>query len=70
MLIFKRTFFNYFVEGGATLGLCCCVRFSLVVASGGYSLVAVCGFLIAVASLFAEHGLQGAWASVTVDPRL
>ena len=37
------------------LGLCCCVDFSLVAASGGYSLVAVCGFLIAVVSL-AEHG--------------
>ena len=30
----------------------------------GYSLVAVCGPLIAVASLVVEHGLQGAWASV------
>ena len=26
------------------LDLCCCANFSLVVASGGYSLVAVCGF--------------------------
>ena len=33
------------------------LRFSLVVASGGYSLVAVCGFLSAVASLVAEHRL-------------
>ena len=31
--------------------------FSLAVLSGGYSLVAVCGLLIAVASLVAEHGL-------------
>ena len=31
------------------LGLCCCVSFSVVVASWGYSLVA-CGLLIAVAS--------------------
>ena len=30
---------------------------SLVVASRGYSLVAVCRLLIAVASLVAEHGL-------------
>ena len=30
---------------------------SLVVASRGYSLVAGCGLLIAVASLVAEHGL-------------
>ena len=36
---------------GATCGL------SLVVANGGYSLVAVRGLLIAVASLVAEHRL-------------
>ena len=32
-------------------------RLSLVVASRGYSLVAVLGFLIAVASLVVEHRL-------------
>ena len=42
----------------AVLGLSCCVGFSLVVASGGYSLLAVCGLLIAVASLVVEHRLQ------------
>ena len=31
--------------------------FPLVVASGGYSLVAVCGLLMAAASLIGEHGL-------------
>ena len=41
------------------LGLPCCVGFSLAVASGGYSLVAVHGLLIAVASLAVEHRLQG-----------
>ena len=30
----------------------------------GLSLVAVCGLLIAVASLVAEHGLKSTWASV------
>ena len=30
----------------------------------GLSLVAVSRLLIAVASLVAEHGLQGSWASV------
>ena len=30
---------------------------SLVAASGGYSLFAVCGLLIEVASLVVEHGL-------------
>ena len=33
------------------LGLRCCVGFSLVVVSRGYSLVAVCGLLVTVASL-------------------
>ena len=37
--------------------LACCAGFSLVVASGGSSRVAVHGLLIAVASLVAEHGL-------------
>ena len=41
----------------AVLGLHCCAGFSLVVASRGCSLIAVCGLLIAVASLFLEHGL-------------
>ena len=31
--------------------------FSLVAASGGYSLIVVCGLLIVIASLVAEHGL-------------
>ena len=34
--------------------------------SGGYSLVVVCGLLIAVGSLVAEHGLQGSWAFTVV----
>ena len=37
------------------LGLCRCTRFSLVTVSGGYSVVAVCQLLIAVASLVAEY---------------
>ena len=42
----------------AVLHLHCFVQaFSLVVASGPYSLVEVCGLLVAVASLVAEHGL-------------
>ena len=38
------------------LGLCCCVL-SWVVVSRGYVLVAVRWFLIAMASLAAEHGI-------------
>ena len=48
----------------AVLGLCCCTGFSLVAASGGYSLV-VSGLFIAVASLV-ERRLQGMQASVVV----
>ena len=43
----------------AGLGLCCCMGFSLVEASRGYALVAVCELLFAVASLVAEHGFYG-----------
>ena len=42
------------------LGLCSCVSFSLVAASGGYSLVAVHGILIVVTSLVAQNRLQAA----------
>ena len=54
----------------AVLGLHCCPGFSLVEASGGSSLVAVCGLLIAVASLVDEQGLWGAWPAVVVTPGL
>ena len=47
----------------AVLGLRCCKGFSLVMAIGGYSLVAVRGLLIAVASLIAE---QGFWSTSSV----
>ena len=35
----------------AMLGLCCCVGFSLVAVSGGYSIAVVCGLLITAATL-------------------
>ena len=41
----------------AVLGLHCCMGFSLVAASSSYSLVAVHGLLIAVASLVVKHRL-------------
>ena len=41
------------------LGLCCCTGFSLVAASGGYSVVAV-GRLLIVVAFVAEHGFWGA----------
>ena len=52
------------------LGLHCCSGFSLVVASGGYPLVAVLRLLIAVAFLVVEHRLQGLQVSVVVAHRL
>ena len=49
-------FFNIYLFL-AVLSLHYCTGFSLVVASGGYSLVAEHRFFIAVASLVAEQGL-------------
>ena len=48
----SKIFLIYFFL--AVLVLCC--GLSLAVASGGYSEDMMCGFLIAVASLVAEHG--------------
>ena len=42
----------------------CCTGCSLVAVNGGYSLVVVCGLLVAVALLVAERRLQGVRASV------
>ena len=46
---FNKVFFS------AVLGLCPCMGFSLVLASGSHSLVAVHGLLIAMASLVVKH---------------
>ena len=56
----------YFLICGCSGSSLLSAGFSLVAASGGPSLVAVCRFLIAVAFLVVEHGLQGTLASVTV----
>ena len=50
----------------AAAGLYCCMGFSLVAGSEGYSPVAVHRLLITVASCIVEHGLWGAQASVAV----
>ena len=52
------------------MGLHCCEGFSLVAVRRGYSLVVLCGILIAGASLVVEHGLYSRWASVVVAPGL
>ena len=59
--IIQNGFFKFFIYLFlAVLGLLCCMSFSLVVASGGYSLVEMRWLLIAVASLVAVHRI---WAS-------
>ena len=45
----------------AVLGLHCCVGFSLVAMSRGYSVIAIHRLLTAAASLVAEHRLQARW---------
>ena len=52
------------------LGLHCCVGFSLVVVSKGYSVVVVHGLLIAVVSLVVEYGLWEARALLVAAHRL
>ena len=57
-ILLQIFFFNNFIY----FWLCCVFiaahRLSLVVVSGGYSLVVVHGHLIVVASPFGEHGLS------------
>ena len=48
------------------LGLYCCLGFSVVAESGGYSLAVVRGLFIAVASLVAKPRL---WSTGSVAPR-
>ena len=54
----------------AMQGLRCSSDFSLAVESGSYSLVAVHGLLIAIASLVSKHRLEGEQASIAAAPRL
>ena len=66
-LVLFYLFFYFFL---AVPGLHCCAGSSLVAEkNGGYSLVAVCGLLMALASLVAEHRLQGVRASVIMAHR-
>ena len=59
-LFFKRLIYLFYLWLCWVFVAAC--GLSPVMASGGYSLVAVCGLLIAVVSLIVEHRLQGAWA--------
>ena len=60
--LFKCYVFIFIYLLLAVLGLCCCAGFSPVAASRGYSLVAVHGLLVAVASLAVKLGLWSVWA--------
>ena len=53
--LFKFIYFVYLFL--AVLGLRCCARAFSSCGERGLLFIAVCGFLIAVASLVAEHGL-------------
>ena len=57
-LILTNTFLNFiFLKFLAVLGLCCCVGFPLVPASGGYCLVVFHELFIVVIALAAGLGL-------------
>ena len=64
-LFVSHNFIYLFIFGCAESSLLH-AGFSLLGGNGGYSLVAVCRLLIAVASLVEEGGLQGMQASVAV----
>ena len=58
--MFLFFFFNLFIYylSLAALGLHCCVQTFSSCSERGLLFVAVCGLLIAVASLVVDHGLQ------------
>ena len=75
LIPFLKTLFIYLFS--AVLGLCCCMDFSQIAASGASPLVALHGLLTAVASLVWSTGsrasrLQWLWhvGSVLATPRL
>ena len=57
-VFFLSNFISLFL---AVMGVCCYTGFSLAEVGGSYSLVAVHRLLIAMASLVAEHTLEGVW---------
>ena len=61
LLFFLSFFFLLIYLILAMLGIFAMRAFSLVAASQGHSLVALCRLLLAIASLTAKHRLYGAW---------
>ena len=66
-LFYKLIYLPFIFGCAGSLG---CMDFSLVVVSQGYSLVAVRGLLIVVASVAAEDRLFGVQTSIVGAPRL
>ena len=60
--MFQIYFFNLFIQFWLRWVFVAARRLSLAGGELGLLFVVVCGLLIAVASLVAEHGLQGTWA--------
>ena len=50
----------------AALGLCCCARAFSSCSERGLLFIAVCGLLIAVASICCRAGALGTWTSVVL----
>ena len=61
----RETYFSFFLFL-AVLGLHCCTRLFSSCSKWGLLIVVVCGLLIAVASLIAEHGFQQLWHAGSV----
>ena len=57
VVFFLISLFIYLFLFLAVLGLCCCAQAFSSCSEQGLLFVAVCGLLIAVASLVVEHGL-------------
>ena len=57
LFLFLKKFIYFIYLFLAALGLCCCSRAFSGCGERGLFFVAVCGLLIVVASLVAEHGL-------------
>ena len=57
MRVFLFFFLNFMYLFLAALGLRCCARAFSSCGERGLLFIVVCGFLIALASLVAEHGL-------------
>ena len=63
-------FYFFYFNFLAALGLRCCAQAFSSCGERGLLFISMCGLLVVVASLVAEHQLYGAWASAVVALRL